>query len=219
MTHMRLASASALAAATALLAACGSSATAPVEPASVSGEVASAIVDCPQGPPAREHLKTGDVDNAGIWGTLNNETTESVFVANGWDRSTSCRLAPGASVAFAGSRWSMDVSLVITQEAKPGQPSGTNLGFKNVLFGGTPDVYSYASGSSGRIDCGSEDSSGRELNVGSAITYESPVTGKITVTRLANDGAAAREYVGIDSPLLDTWARIDVRISRLGICS
>ena len=216
---MRPAAFSALAAVTALIAACGSSSTAPVESASASGEVASAIADCPQGPPARDHLKTGDVDNAGVWGTLTNETTEPVFVANGWDRAPSCRLTPGASAAFAGSRWSVDVSLVITQEAKPGQPSGTNIGLKNVLFGGTPDVYSYASGSSGRIDCGSEDSSGRELTSGSSITYGSPVTGKVTVTRLANDSAAAREYVGIDSPLLDTWARIDVRIVRLGICS
>lgn len=70
--------------AAALIAACGCSTSAPVQTASASGEVASAIADCAQGPPARCPLNVSKYDRFefdGVVGTIYLETEEPVYVS------------------------------------------------------------------------------------------------------------------------------------------
>lgn len=221
---MRLLAAMSVVAALALLAACGSSATAPIESGSASGEAASAVADCAQGPPARESLKDDPTKIPdGVVGTLDNETPGEVYVSIGAHFNDMCRLAPGASTVFAGNGWLYGVNLFISRNAEAGKRSGTEVTLRDTVW-----WYPHAAvqgfrflkpGSNERTMCRSDAGNERDFSEGEERSYDEDALGKLTITRLPDDSRAAREWAGVTDAHVDDWARMDVRIYRVGNCS
>lgn len=223
-----------LASAALMLSACGSSATAPAESpvsSAVAGGVASEVSDCAEGAPARNPLGFGSVGNDGVVGTVYNDTSQNVYLHNGteWPGSQDknaipCRLAAGKSTSFSGSTSSTDdVELYISAEENGQSRAGTKIGMNDVLISWPRVVVKGFSfrhpGWEREWNCTTDASKNVNISEGQTEAYDDPALGTLTVTRLPDDGAAAREYVGTDSSKVDDWARIDVRISRVGACA
>lgn len=211
-------------AASVLLVACGSSATAPVESGSGSGEVASAISDCAEGPPARGSLKDDPTKIPdGVVGTLYNETPEAVYVSIGRYFNDMCRLAPGASTVFAGSGWLYGVNLFISRNSEPGERSGTEVTLRDTVYwypnGAVQGFRFLKPDSNERRMCTSDAGKERDFSQGDERSYDDDALGKLTITRLPDDSNAARKWTGVTDAHVDDWARMDVRIWRLGNCS
>ena len=211
-------------AASALLAACGSGATAPVESGSASGDVASAIADCSQGPPAQASLRDDPTKIPdGVVGTLYNETPGEVYVSIGAHFNDMCRLKPGASTVFAGSGWLYGVDLFISRNAEPGERSGTEVTLRDTIAwypnGAVQGFRFLKPGSNERNMCRSEAGNERDFSEGEEHSYDENALGKLTITRLPDDSDAARKWAGVRDAHVDDWARMDVRIYRVGNCS
>ena len=220
---MRLRTVFAAVAALALLAACGSSATAPVESGSAPGEVASAISDCTQGPPAQASLRDDPTKiTDGVVGTLYNETPGEVYVSIGAHFNDLCRLKPGSSTVFAGSGWIYGVNLFISRNAEPGERSGTEVTLRDTIAwypnGAVQGFRFLKPGSNERNMCRSEAGNEHDFGEKEERTYDDDALGRLTITRLPDDSDAARKWVGVTDAHVDDWARMDVRIYRVGNC-
>lgn len=197
-----------------LVAGCGSSGatSAPVESSSASGQVASSIPNCQEGAPARGEFRTGTHHYDGVLGAIYNDTSGALEVKQ-WKEA--CRLEPGRSVAFA-----------------VGTPAGESNG--GLIRPRNPEDFTITSASGGvavevEVDdpnmgwpiatvkaasCQKAESPG--LSEGQSWQENSQGNGEIRITRLEDDADIAREWSGTDSWSVDDWARIDVRVVRMG---
>ena len=205
-----------------LLSACGqgSTATAPVESASsaaASGAIASADL-CPEGPPARGSLTDNKFGNDGVVGTATNNTGAAVWIASGTNR-TPCLLEAGKRVVYSG-----NILAEILVSATPEGRTGTNIRLQDPNLGdpeanvrGFKEPFDYF-----HHDCGADYREEFKLSEGESRDFEATnragYTGKVTVTRLPDDEAAANDYTGSTTGT-DDWARMDVTVSALGYCS
>jgi hypothetical protein len=198
-----------------LLAGCGSAAStpAPVESSPSGGEVAASVPDCPEGAPARDGFRTDIDESDGVVGTIYNDTSEALGVTPWWR--AICRLGPGRSVVFAGG------TEVEEQDGgdSPAQPAYftiTRLGdttVKTKVELDDPNV-GWPRGAVTVSSC--ETVFTRGLSEGQAWERDSRELGHVTIARLDDDADAARRWSGSDSWWVDDWARIDVRVLRVG---
>lgn len=227
---MRTAPIIALTGAAVILSACGSSSTAPVESASSdAGAVAGNVADCPEGPPARSPLSFGKIGQDGVVGGLYNDTGQPIYVTNGTETPTDnietpCRLGPGKATFYSGSNLGgNDIELYLSAEDNSFNRAGTRVNMSDgIAFWPQVWVEGFSfrhPGWSREWNCTPDESKRINISQGQSQSYDNYELGKLTVARLNDDGAAAREYVGTDSSKVNDWARIDVRISRLGGCS
>ena len=214
-------------AAGALLAGCGSSGQStessavptpppPVESASASGSVAAADSQaCRSGPPiSPPEGYTFDEDD-GVFGTLSNETGSTLWVSMDWNLGTSwCRLDAGRGAAFgAGKFINLRVSVGNGSASYPGVTI-----YATDPWIGSPKVKTQYETSTGGI-CQRDQSI---LDTGSLEENEEnwlngKAQGSIEVKRLPDSKAIAREWTGTSKA--DDWARIDLRIRQMGVCS
>ena len=208
-----------------LLSACGqaSTATAPVESASASGAIASAD-RCPEGPPARGSLTDNGYGygDDGVVGTVRNQTGAAVWITSGTNQ-TPCLLEAGKGVVYSGN---IRAEIFVSETTE--DRTGTNIRLEDPDLGypfanvhgfqeGTDEegisFSNYACGAGYRTD-GFAEGESRDFEATDGAGY----TGKVTVTRLPDDEAAANEYTGSTTGT-DDWARMDVTVSALGYCS
>ena len=220
-----------------LLSACsqGSTATAPVESASVSGAPASAEL-CPEGPPARESLtnKAYQYGDDGVVGTVTNNTGAAIWITNDAPVTgareditrarlrTPCLLEAGKSVVYAGNTLA-EMYVSATPTARTGTHISLvdpDLGYPYASVTGFKEPYVKISDNS---SCGADYGDNKaKLSEGESRDFDATngagYTGKVTVTRLPDDEKAANDFTGSTTGT-DDWARMDVTISSLGYCS
>lgn len=192
-----------------LVAGCGSnSATpAPVESSSQAGEIAAAT--CALGPPAQGQFRqtSSGTGGDGVVGAIYNDTLSTIRVGHQYSTEAPCPLKPGERMAFA-----LTGSNTALFAVREGESVGAVV-FLVDPFAGYPTAI--VSGFSGREGCGSEYSS-PGLEEGQEWRSSYWASGSVVVKRLNDDGAIARQWSGWDSWKVDDWARMDVRIERLG---
>jgi len=194
-----------------LLAGCGSTAStpAPVEAGSQTGEMAAASADCPLGPPAQGQFQVySGMGNDGVVGSIYNDTMQTIDIGHRSSVDKPCALKPGERMAFSASSPYGEAFFAVRQGANVGAlvtVSDPSVGYPSASV----------SGFSGRDGCGAEDSS-PGLREGQEWRSSYLASGAVTIKRLSDDGAAARQWSGIDSWKVDDWARMDIRIERLG---
>ena len=198
-----------------LLAGCGSAAStpAPVESSSSGGEVAAAIPYCPEGPPARGDFKSFKDTyraNDGVVGTIHNTGDFDLGITRGLHDSPDCYLAPGKSVVFAGWQW-MRFKIRERGWYEYDGPGKYKYQGNGTYFELSDPDYSLPT-----VTLGGEESYCPRQVQEKALAEDEWYYGAIDVHRLPDDAAAAREWSGVDSPKVDDWARIDVRVLRVG---
>ena len=242
---MRLATCVATVSAVLVLAGCGSSSSSsvPVESGSASGSVAAAGDPCPQGAPASGQFSgVQDAGHDGVVGSLRNDTGTTVWV-RGLEGGEPCTLAPGQGVAYAGSHRAVD--LYLQKKLPPWVPLMENFGSRKagqldwdsaVLIsqgpdGGSPGIvvafvdpndglasartwYRTADG----FKCPPASHLHTNLWAGEEEALSGSTQGTVTVKRLSDDKAAARQWSGVDSWKVNDWARIDVAVQSFGTC-
>lgn len=188
------------------------------------GRVADAVADCSQGPPASAPLTAFHQSMPdGVVGTVYNESDDDLYVSIGWNFATACRVAAGTSTAFAGSDWARSVELFISRNIEPDPRSGTYVWLVDPMTWyptGTVQGFRFLEpGSKVRERCEPDAGKERDFKEGDEQSYDDAALGALTITRLPDDGKAAREWAGTTSMAVNDWARIDVRIWRVGDCS
>jgi hypothetical protein len=190
-----------------LVAGCGSTASAPspVESSSQGGEVAAASGGCPVGAPAQGQFREFDGEYDGVVGTVYNDSGSAIDLGRLGSRDAACVLAPGQSVAFAARPTEAFYAYL------PGQNKGTVVTVYDPPMGyPRADVSAYANGKW----CGTTGTSSF-LGEGESWGTDTALWGDVSVKRLPDSADAAREWSG-SSGHVDDWARIDIRIERVG---
>jgi hypothetical protein len=203
---MRLVIAGSLAAGV-FLAGCGSTTSSPppVESTSQSGGVAAAAGNCLVGAPAQGQFREFDDEYDGIVGTISNDTGSAIDIGRLGARDAACVLAPGQGVAFAARPTEAFYAYL------PGQGKGTVVTVYDPPMGyPRADVAAYAAGKW----CGTTETSSF-LGEGESWGTDTALSGDVSVKRLPDSADAAREWSG-SSGHVDDWARIDIRIERVG---
>ena len=190
-----------------LVAGCGSTASTPppVESTALDGGVAAVAGNCPVGAPAQGQFREFDSEYDGVVGSIYNDTGSAVDIGRLGGREPACVLAPGQSVAFAARPTEAFYAYL------PSQDKGTVVTVYDPPMGyPRADVAAYANGKW----CGTTETSSF-LGEGESWGTDTALSGDVSVKRLPDSADAARQWSG-SSGHIDDWARIDIRIERVG---
>ena len=115
------------------------------------------------------------------------------------------------------------VNLFISHNSEPGERSGTEVTLRDTVYwypnGAVQGFRFLKPDSNERKMCAPDAGKERDFSEGDERTYDDDALGKLKITRLPDDSNAARAWTGVTDAHVDDWARMDVRIWRLGNCS
>ena len=203
-----------------VLAGCGSSgqsgeSSAPVESASASGAVASAE-ECRSGPPISPQSGRTLDKHDGVFGTLYNETGSTLWVSMDWNvGETWCRLDAGRGAAFGAAEF---INLLVSVGNGSDSYPGVRIFVNDPEWFFLPKVKTSYEASDRRLcyqDQSELDTGGLEENEENWLNGK--VQGSVEVKRFPDSKAIAREWIGTSKA--DDWARIDLHVKQIGVCS